>query len=774
VKTISLALRRLKKSKNATFFGIAGLITGLVCVMFIFFWINDEISYDHFHKNIDRIFVVHAYLEGGTKKVDFQGCPPAVAPALEAGYPEVEKTSRYFPAYFESLLSFGDRKNMVDIAYSDHALFDIFTLPFIYGNQGEPNVPGQIVLTKTTALSYFGNANPVGKIIRFNNSSDLAVTGVIEDLPANSTLQFEAVVPIENMQSFFGRENFLTTWYNNAFFTFGLLSSPAGFEKLASTITRRIQKEIPESTNYLRAYWFKNGYLYERNHIRDVRIFSLIAVLVLIASILNFINLITARSVKQAKETGLRKSIGATRWNIVRLIYSDVGILCLLAFILALAIAFIGLPLFNQVIGKQIEYSGLFSIKAIAVLTGVYLLTTLLSGSYPAFFMSSFSVTSTVNSNFQSIKGKSIFRNSLLVSIFVVSIILLASTLVISGQCLYLKKMDIGFNKDQLVYVDLKGKLKEKAKTLKEEINHIAGVSSSTVTSFLPIMVGNNNEDWEWDGKDPGFKPLVTDWNTDEDMIETLEARLIEGNYFSAGQQGVVINKAFAGAIGWDSFTGKNLRLYDQSYSIVGVIDNIQYNSLSESCRPMVIQKAESRGSRYLIIKTNTSQIDQTIKYICNTCEAIEPDFPVTYGFVSDDFAKLFESEIKLKKLVGFFSVFSIIVLCLGLLGVVMFLAEQRTKEIGVRKCLGEKEASIIVRLVKPFLLSGLVAGVIAVPATWYLMMRWLQNYTNRIELNIWTFLLAVLISMVIGVIIVSWQSWKAATRNPVEALRYE
>ena len=776
MKTLSIIFRRLKKSNTATIAGFAGLIAGLVCVLFIFLWINDEMNYDRFHEKTDRIFVVHAYLEGGEKKVDFRGCPPAVAPALQAEFPEIETTSRYLPAYFKSLITAKGQKNKLDVAFSDHSFFDIFSFSFIYGNQGEPNVPGQVVLTKTTALRYFGNANPVGQIVKFNNDANLTVAGVIDDMPGNSSLQFEALVPIENLKPMFGNnDKYLSTWYNNAFVTYGLLTSPENFTKIASSITNRIQKEIPESTNYLRAYLFKNGYLYGQNHIRNVKIFALIALLVLIASIFNFINLITAQSTKQTKENSLRKSIGATRGNIVGLIYSNVAVICFIAFGLALIITRAGLPYFNQIIEKHIHFSAIFAGIPILTLIGLFVLTTFLAGSYPAFFLSSKTITSTQHSNFKSVKSKNTFRNLLLVSIFAVSIILLASTLIINKQTRFLQNMEIGYNKDQLLYINLDGQLKEKYKTLKEEIGRNSGVSSATVASYLPVVVGNNSEDWDWEGKDVNFKPLITDWQTDGDLIQTLEAKMLEGHFFdSEDYKSIVINKALADAIGWNSFTGKKLTRYDDEYTIAGVIDNIQFNSVSESCQPMVINPAGSWNANYLIVKTDAKQLDATIKYISGVCKNIEPNYPVSYGFVSDKFAQLYDSETQLKKLVGIFTVFSIIVLCLGLLGVIMFLAEQKTKEIGIRRCLGEEESSIVGHLLKPFLISGIIAGIISVPVTWYVMSHWLQNYSNHIHINIWIFLGVIACSLLFALITVSWQSWRAATRNPVEALRYE
>jgi len=773
MRTILLTFRKLKKNKTAASLGIAGLVVGLVCVMFIFFWVTDEISYDRFHSKIDRIFVVHAYLEGGNEKETFFGCPPAVGTALKSEYPEVENTCRYIPPFYQFLVASGENKFMEKTAISDFSLFDIFSFPFVYGDKGEESTPNRIVLTETSAQRYFGNTNPVGKVIRMDNRFDMTVAGVIKDFPHNSSITFDAVIPIRNLETLWSNANCLTTWYNNAFMTFGLLNTPDGFDKVASTITRRIQKELPESTNYLRAYKFKDGYLYEQKHIRNVKIFILIALLVLLAATLNFINLSTARSAKQAKETGLRKTIGASRMSLVRLVYSDVAMVCLIAFITAIMLAFAGLPLFNRVIGKQIDFTVLFSFAPMAVLSAVYLLTVLLSGSYPAFFLSSFSPSQTLSSNFQTAKSRGLFRNSLVIVMFVVSIGLLTSTLIISQQTRFLQKMYLGFEKDQLMYISLKGKLRDQVSALKEELTRSSDVISASVVSFLPTNIGNNGEGWKWEGKDPNFKPLVTEWGTDEDLVKTLGAKMAEGDFFNKTQEGIVINKTFADMIGWDSFVGKTLKNHGDQ-QILGVIDDIHFNSLSVATKPMVIRRVSNYWTNYLVMKVNTNKMSSTIDFIRKTCQTIEPAFPVEYAFMNDQYAQLLASEINLNKLVGIFSVFAVVVLCLGLLGLVMFLTEQKTKEIGIRKCLGENVLSLSGRFIKPFLISGVVAGAIAIPLTWLAMDRWLQGYAYRIHLSAWIFILSGIIAVGIAVVTVLWQSYKAANQNPVEALRYE
>ena len=773
MKNLLLIFRKLRKSKSATLLGIAGLVVGTMCVFCIFLLVTDEISYDRFHKQVDRIVVVHAYLEGGTDKVDFNGCPPAVATALRDEYPEVETTCRYIPPYLQYLVAYGENRYIERTAFADFTFFDIFSFPFVYGDKGEADTPDRIVLTETVAQKYFGKTNPVGKIVRMDNRVDMTVVGVIKNIPNNSSITFDVLIPLENIRVNYSRTDYLSSWYNNGFVTFGLLTTPEGFGKVASTITRRIQKELPESTNYLRAYKFKDGYLYEQKHIRNVRIFSMIALLVLLAATLNFINLNTARSSKQAKETGLRKTFGASRMNVVRLIYSDVAIICLLSFALAILLVYAGLPLINRVIGKEISMATMFSFIPLVVLFVIYLLTVLLAGSYPAFFLSSFSPAQILSSNFQTVKNRGIFRNTLVVVMFVVSIILLSSTLVISKQTGYMQKMDLGFEKDQLMYISLKGKLKEQVQALKQELGSSPGVISTSVVSYLPTQIGNNGEGWTWEGKDPNFKPLVTSWETDEDFLKTFGSKMVEGDFFNKDQEGIVINQTFADIIGWDSFTGRTLTGYGTPYRVLGVIKDIHFNSLAAETKPMYMEMVDNLKN-YLIIKVNTDNIGNTIDFIRKTCQVIEPSFPVDYAFLNDRYDQMLASEINLKKLVGIFSVFAIVVLFLGLSGMVMFLIEQKTKEIGIRKCLGEKVLSITGQIIKPFLISGIIAIIIAVPVTLYVMERWLQSYAYHISPDIRAFLISGTIIIGIALLTVLFKSLRAATRNPVEALRYE
>ncbi len=778
MRNILITFRKLSREKVSTVLGIIGLIAGLVCVMYIFLWITDEVSYDRLHKEGKKIFVVHAYLEEGSGTMTFRGCPPMVAPSLKAEYPEVVNSCRYFPAYIESLATYKDQKVVQKTAFSDYSFFDIFSFSFVQGGIGDEGVSNRVVLTETAAKRLFGNYNAVGEIIRLNNQLDVVVAGIIKDIPQNSSLTFDLILPIELLAHYWGIDNpnFLNTWYNNAFTTYGLLNSPESFDKIASGITNRIQKELPESTNFLRAYRFENGYLYESGNIRNVKIFILVGILVLMAATLNFIILKTAQTAKQVKETGLRKAIGASRWGLIRLIYSDIAIICLLAFMVSLLLVIIGLPVFNQLVGKNISISVLLNFIPLTALFAVYFVTVLLSGSYPALYLSSFSPGQAFSPTHRRVRNKSLFRNAMVVSQFLLAIILLTSTLVITKQTRFLQKMDLGLQKDELFYIRLDGQLKPKANTLKTEILRLPEIYSASIISQLPTGIGNNGEGWNWEGKDPNFKPLITNWNGDEDLLHTFGFKLHEGEMYNNQRPGILINKAFADIIGWDSFSGKTINGYGTDYQIAGVINDFHFNDLSKAIKPLVVypMNDDSRSWNYLMVKMNMDNIEKTLSGIQTICRELEPTYPLYTSFLDDDYNRLVVSEINLQKLTGIFSLFALVVLCLGLWGVILFVTEQKTKEIGIRKCMGETVTSITGRFLLPVILSGLAAIVIAVPIAWYAMNKWLENFAYKTSLSWWIFALAGLLALGIALLTVSWQSWRAATRNPVVALRYE
>lgn len=776
MKTIAYLFRKLQRGKLPNYLGIAGLATGLVCVLYIFLWVHNEISYDRFHKNSNEIFVVHAILEGGEEPFVFRGAPPAVAPALQNEYPQVQATARMMPAYSEWMLSYGGEQHMRYTAFADFSLFDIFSFEFSQGSKGELLAKNQVVLTESTAVLLFGASKPVGQIIRLNNAEELTVSGVIKDLPGNSSIQFQALVSLDVLTRVFANEHYLDTWYNNAFSTYGLLNDAQSFPQVAEGVKNRIQQSNPDSTNFLSAYKFKDTWLYQMNNIRSIRMFSLIGLLILLTAILNFVNLNTARSARQVKENGIRRSLGALRGNLVKIVYSEVALVCLLSFGLALLVGIIGLPSFNGLISKELTFVTLLQWQPLLVLLLILVLTIGLSGLYPALVLSGYSPLQSLRSSITTVKSKGVFRNILIISIFVLSIGLLSATLVINKQMLHLQRMDLGFSKEQLVYLRLNGQLQSQAGVLQDQLKRHPHILSSSILSGLPNALGNNGQGWDWEQRNPDFKPLVFNWYASPDLLETLEMDLAEGSFFRENQQNaVVINRTFARMIGWDHFAGRNLSNWGNGYEITGVVEDLKFNNVGEATNPLVIFPATNSWEfGFLAVKISPNNIGETLAFIREAANTIEPAFPLQLSFLDDDYKIMLAPENNLRKLIAVFTLFAVVVLTLGLIGLIMFLAEQKTKEIGIRKSLGEAVASIIWRLLTPFLKAGLFSALLAIPLSWLAMRRWLENYAQRIELDVLTFLLAAFSVVLLALLTVSLQSWNAARKNPVAALRNE
>lgn len=776
MRTIIYIFRRLNKEKLPNYLGIAGLATGLACVMFIFLWIHDEASFDRFHKNLDRIFITHAFIEEVDSEMPFDGAPPAVAGALKAEYPQVLETARIIPAYATWLLNFQDKKITPKIGFCDFSMFDIFSFEFIAGPLDIEKTPYQIIINETTARSLFGEKDPLGEILRFDNTYDLMVVGVIKDVPRNSSLIFDGMVTLELLPKIFDSPNYLNTWWNNSFITVGLLKDPAAFPEIAKGVRNRIQEVIPETNNYLGAYMFQDLYLEKKGHIKNIGIFTLIGILILCTAILNFINLITARSLKQIRENGIRKSLGATRPDIIKFIYSEVSIVCIIAFFAAVLITTIGLPFFNQLINKDISLETLANVQVIKAYIVVLLVTIGLSGIYPAVVLSGYSPLQSIRGAFNQVRNGGLFRNALVISVYTSSIALLSASLITNMQIKYLQNLDLGFEKERVVYFRLNGNMKQQPNALKNMLLTNPSIISATTISHPPSAMGNNGQGWQWENKSIDFNPLVFNWNGDPDLVKTLQLHMSEGSFLLEGQTHcVVINRCFAQMIGWDHFTGRTLSAWGNDYQITGVFEDININSLGGATQPIAVFLPDGGwGQNFMAVKIAPQSLDQTLTYIQKTLDAMEPAFINELIFLEDDFTQMLEPENNLQKLISLFTLFSILVLALGLTGMIMYMAEKKTKEIGIRKSLGEENLSIISRMLTPLIAAGLVAALIATPLAWGIMGYWLQDYAKRIDINILVFIQATLAVMLMACATVLLHIRNAATKNPVNALRSE
>jgi len=786
-----VAFRNIIRHRGYSFINISGLAIGIAICILILLWVQDEISYDHFHKNIDQIYMVPTWHDHGDSKGLSSGAPPAVAPALKQEYAEIVNSCRYHPAYYQFLIRSGDKVFSDTAACADPEFFQIFSMPFIEGNAQSPfKSPHSIVLTKKMALKYFGNKPAVGNTITVNNKWGFSVTGVIEDLPQNSTFRFDLIFPMEFIREYHNRSNILDTWYNCSFYNFVQLANNVSAEEVSKKIAGRVKKSRPEEKITLFLSPFKDLHLLgiagRGGQIEQVRIFSIIAILILLIACVNFMNLATARSSKRAREVGMRKVVGASRRNLIKQFFGESFILAFIALFIALILVEFLLPSFNSLVNKELHLDMSFGNTNLLWLLAITLFTGLVSGSYPALLLSSFRPATVLRGTFKSGFSGSLFRRILVIFQFSISIALIIGTLIVVAQLTFLKQKDLGLEKEQILYFRLKGQLQEKYPVLKQELLKHPEINRVTLTSNLPTGIYQNGDSWEWEGKAPSFNPLITYLSVDHDFLKTYSIKLVEGQFYqnSSPQKTdkVVINQYFARMLGDGPAVGKRLLQKDSdsgetiALTIMGVVKDFHFKPLNREMGAIIIfnEKSWWTNIRYISMKVQTRAIAGVIADIGGVVKKMNPAFPFEYRFLDEDYGELYTSYERMGKIFNYFAILAIFVSCLGLFGLASFTAEQKTKEIGIRKALGASISSIVRLFSKSFAKWVLISNIIAWPLAYLFMKNWLENFAYRTSLNISTFIISGLLALAIALITVSYQSIKAATSNPIEALRYE
>lgn len=766
------ALKNLAKTEIPTRFGILGLIVGLICFMYIFLWINNELSYGSSNKNIDRMYQVKAYLDEGGAKMEFQGCPPAVAPALKEEYPTVINSARYSWA-IPSAIKYKEKTLNDNIIYADASIFDIFTLKLIEGRFITPNDKRSLVISKTLANTLFGSQDAIGEIVTINAKEEFTVIGIIKDIPLNSGFYTNIISSLDGMKSSFGVDDgFFTTWYNNSFLTIVLINKSKD-AALQEDIRMRLIKEVPGRYDKLNLVSFKESYLETRRS--NIQLFTAIGIFVLLAAILNFINLNTARSVKQAKEIGIRKIMGSSRMSLIKKIYFDIAIICLFAFALAIIITIIGLPMFNNLLNLHIEFSSILRPTPILFAIGLYIATVLFAGSYSAIFLTKISPLLTMTANFTKVKNRGFIRNCFVFVIFTISISILSSVIFISQQIGLMQNLDLGMKPKQVLAINISDKLINMKENICNELKKEPQVEDASYVNQLPSMIGNNGTCWDWEGREESLQPLVTNMFANDEIFKTYGLTLIEGSLREEGQSGIYINETFANLIGWDSFVGKHLNSCGDDVTILGVFKDFRFNSLREEIKPLVIMAPNYWSSYgYIVVSFAGNNYNNVIDHCENVLTRMDPDLQFSYKFLDEEFNSMVKMEKQLRKMITLFTIFILIVLCLGLLGVIIFTTEQSNREIGIRKCMGASVKSLILKFIKPYIFTGLIAAVAAIPITIYIVDSWLENYAYKISLSPIVFAISILGTLILALLTVIYQSWCAANQNPISTLKYE
>ena len=789
---MKIALRNIKKHKGYSFINIFGLALGLTCCILIFLWVQDEFSYDQFHENGDNLYLVGTHQRLGNQTATSSGTPPALGPAFKEEYPEIVNSARFCNGPHALIFAYGEKRFRELTEAVDGSLLEMFTFPLIQGNPKTAlTKPHSMVMTERMARKYFNTEEALGKVIRVENKYDFEVTGVLKNIPRNSILRFDCLVPIQFLKEHWNSPDHLDTWYNFSFTTYVQLEENASSLEVEKKTAGRIIKGHPddEVTPFLRSY--TKLYLYGltgRGRITRVRMLSLIAVFVLLIACINFMNLTTARAGNRAREIGMRKVTGALRWDIIKQFYGESILMAFLSLVCAVLLVIFLLPVFNTLTGKELTLNPAHNLSLTLGLLGATLLTGLIAGSYPALFMSSFRPVKIMRDASGLGSKSSLFRKILVVLQFSISVTLIIQTLVVNKQLNYMRTRDLGFNREHLVYIPLNGSLRQHYEAAKLELHQVPAITQVSLTSRTPLVFGSSGNGWDWEGKGPEIDPMIRYFCCDFDFVKTFEMRMVQGRFFSrertpaaSPQSGqLVINEELARIIGKENPVG--MRLSHGSYhgTIIGVINDFNYFPLYYQSGPLIIfyktynPAPNHHFYRYIFARIRADNVPQTIASIEKIYKKFNPEFPFNFRFLDEDYGRLYRSEEQASVIFRYFATLAILISCLGLFGLASFLAEQRTKEIGIRKVLGSSVQAIIVLLSKQFLKWVAVANVIALPIAWFLSYSWLQNYPYRTNSGIWIFVLTAAMTLFIAFLTVSYQSIKAARSNPVDSLRYE
>jgi putative ABC transport system permease protein len=798
-----IALRNLWKNKGFSALNIVGLATGLAVCLLIVLYVRDELSYDKYNVNADRIYRLDADIYFNNTEANMAVAPDPLPPAMVRDYPEVAQMVRINRQ--GDILIKKDNQNVQDhhAAFVDSSFFKVFTFPMIAGNPNTAlNEPNSIVIDETTAKKYFNSTDVVGKTLYVDNSTNCKITGVIKDMPKQSSFHFSFLRP---------RGTASPSWLSNNATCFIMVRPGVSRQKLRhdvdATINNYLGKEL-ESQLHISLSDLKNKgnhFIYHLMPLTDIHlhsdksyeleptgdityvyIFSAIALLILLIACVNFMNLSTARSANRAKEVGIRKVAGSLRSNLITQFLTESVLISFISLLLAIAMAAILLPLFNQLAHKQMYVSTLFSTWLLPVMIILVFLVGCVAGSYPAFYLSSFQPIHVLKGKVAKGFKSSWLRNGLVIFQFSISIMLIIGTIVIYNQLDFIRSRKIGYDRDQVLVLHNAYNLNNNIKTFRNEMLNIPGVTDATITGDLPTGTNYDNEGWFRDATFDAAKTVIlTNFYVDENYIPTLGMQMETGRNFSkdfpSDSTGIIVNEAAVKVLGFkdplkESLYRPNMNNGNISgataYHIIGVVKDFNYSSMHSNIGPLVIQEGDNRGS--IAMRISTKNIPPLIDKVQNQWNSMAPGQPFDYSFMDADFNKLYTAEQQTGKLFITFAIFAIFIGCLGLFGLVSYAAEQRTKEIGVRKVLGASVSGIVAMLSKDFAKLVLIASLIAFPIAWWAMNKWLQSFAYRTHISWWIFVIAGLAAMVIALVTICIQAIKAAIANPVKSLRSE
>src|SRR5258705_2643728 len=779
-----IAWRNLFRNKGFSATNLLGLTIGITCTILISLWVKDELTYDKFHANYGSIYKIYANRDFNNQKFTDENMVLPLASTIGKQIPQIKNavvTTHRQP----HILTYGENKLKKEGYTVSERFFDMFSWKFIHGTPATalPDAYA-IVLTQSAAKALFGNDDPINKIIKVDNEYDAKVTAIVADVPGNSTFQFDFINGFNYNNNFLKRA--MTNWQNSSWDVFVQVNPGTNMKMLEKSIND-IKYQHDEGDKRISTYFafpmnkwrlqseFKDGKS-TGGMIEYVRLFSIIAVIILLIACVNFMNLSTARSEKRAREVGVRKTLGSGKRQLIFQFFSESIILVSIAFTFSIIVVYLLLPFFNDLVGKHLLLNisqPVFWAAAIVLI----LFTGIVAGSYPALYLSSFNPVKVLKGTFLAGKRSALPRHILVVGQFAISILLISATIIVYQQIQHIKNRDIGYDPNNLIMVPAEPDIQKNYAVIRDELMK-TGVVNIVNRSFSPIT-----EVWwkapapDWDGKPAGAELIVASMTTDVDYAKTMGVKIIEGKDFSgvpADSANMIINEAAVKAMQLKNPIGTQLRYGPNKYTVIGITSNIVMESPFKAVDPMLVYFDPNNSNSINIRLKSSVKPHQALSSIETVFKKYNPAYPFDYKFVDEEFGKKFLTENLISRITNIFARLAIFICCIGLAGLASFTIEKRIREIGIRKVMGATLQQLLLLISKDFLKLVLIAFVIATPLAWWFMNNWLEKYPDRINISIWLFAAVGLLILLLALVVVSLNTMKAAVANPIKSLRTE
>ena len=786
---LTLAFRSLTRQKGFSIINILGLSIGLTCSLLMLLWVQNQWSFDRFHSNIENIYQVKCTLKiGGGKVQTWNTTPYPYSESLANDFPEVRDltiTTRNRTALFK----IGNEKGKESGRYANESLFKMFDFPIIHGDpQAAMEGVNNILISEKLAKKYFGNLwnTSLGETIQLNQETDFRLSGVFADLPANSSIQFDYIIPFKKVLA--DNPKLTGNYGDYTFLLYADLYPDADREgiinQLLASTAKKLEGSFYSPADGMLLHPFKDAYLKGKfkngvavgGRIEFVRIFFFAALIILFIACVNYMNLATARSSKRAKEVGVRKTIGARRGSLIMQFFTEAILMSSIAIILSISAVHWLLPWFNNLANTQIGVQ--YNQPVFWVLIGVaFLITTLLSGSYPSFLLSSFDINKVLKGELSSGLSAVNLRKGLVVFQFLVSAILIMGAVSMRQQMHYLKSKNLGMNRDNMITIPANEAIIKGYSVFKDKLAQNPAISTISVASEEPISIGSSTGDPEWEGftedKRTIFRRLVADFN----FLESMNISLVEGRFPSkeraADSIAIVVNETTAKVMEMQNPVGKTLSFWGEDWKIVGMVKDFHVNSLHEKIAPLVVVHSDE-WFNHIFVRPAAGKTKEALAALKSTYQELSPAHPFEYEFLDSSYEAMYKAEETSGALADLFALIALLISALGLLGLATFSAEQRKKEIGIRKVLGASVTNLVALLSKDFLRLVLIALLIAIPIAWYFIYGWLQNYAYHIDIQWTVFAITIGIALLVSFLTVGFQAFRAAIANPVESIKAE